>query len=101
MTKEYKAILKDLIKEYELLAKYNGSKDYLRWNVLRACLEEQKEERSKLIGKLYDLKDKLVSIYEEKYECEQYEVCFGISTAIHEIEEMIKEIFKEADSDKG
>ena len=42
MTKEYKAILKDLIKEYELLAKYNGAKDYLRWNALRDALVEIK-----------------------------------------------------------
>ena len=43
MTKEFIAILEDMTKEYELLAKYNGGKDYLRWNVLRACLEEQKQ----------------------------------------------------------
>lgn len=43
MTKEYVAILEDMIKEYELLAKYNGGRDYLRWIVLRACLDEQKQ----------------------------------------------------------
>lgn len=37
MTKEYKAILKDMIKEYELLAKYNGGKDYLRYNALQVA----------------------------------------------------------------
>lgn len=36
MTKEFIAILEDMVKEYELLAKYNGGKDYLRWNVLQA-----------------------------------------------------------------
>ena len=46
MTKEYKAILKDMIEEYELLAKYNGGKDYLRWNVLQACIDEAKDHVS-------------------------------------------------------
>ena len=46
MTKEYKAILKDMIEEYELLAKYNGGKDYLRWNVLQACVDEAEDHVS-------------------------------------------------------
>ena len=43
MTKEFIAIIEDMAKEYELLAKYNGGKDYLRWNALNVILEEQKE----------------------------------------------------------
>lgn len=46
MTKEYIAILEDMSKEYELLAKYNGGKDYLRWNVLLACIDEAKDHVS-------------------------------------------------------
>lgn len=46
MTKEFMAILEDMIKEYELLAKYNGGKDYLRWNVLRTCADEAKDHVS-------------------------------------------------------
>ena len=42
MTKEFIAILEDMISEYELLAKYNGGKDYLRWNALRDALVEIK-----------------------------------------------------------
>lgn len=37
MTKEFKAIIADMVKEYELLAKYNGGKDYLRWNALQVA----------------------------------------------------------------
>lgn len=37
MTKEFKAIISDMVKEYELLAKYNGGKDYLRWNALQVA----------------------------------------------------------------
>lgn len=44
MTKEYIAILEEIVKDYEFLAKYNGAEDYLKWNVLRACLEEQQEQ---------------------------------------------------------
>lgn len=43
MTKEFIAILEDMVKEYELLAKYNGGKDYLRWNALCAAVDEAKE----------------------------------------------------------
>ena len=46
MTKEFMAILEDMIREYELLAKYNGGKDYLRWNVLRTCADEAKDHVS-------------------------------------------------------
>lgn len=46
MTKEFIAILEDMVKEYELLAKYNGGKDYLRWNVLQACIDEAKDHVS-------------------------------------------------------
>ena len=37
MTKEFKAIIADMVKEYELLAKYNGGRDYLRWNALQVA----------------------------------------------------------------
>lgn len=37
MTKEFKAIIADMVKEHELLAKYNGGKDYLRWNALQVA----------------------------------------------------------------
>lgn len=47
MTKEFIAILQDMAKEYELLAKYNGGRDYLRWNALRACIEEQENNEAK------------------------------------------------------
>ena len=40
MIDEYTAILREHVKEYELLAKYNGNKDYLTWNVLREALFE-------------------------------------------------------------
>lgn len=46
MTKEFIAILEDMIREYELLAKYNGGKDYLRWNVLQACVDDAKDHVS-------------------------------------------------------
>ena len=46
MTKEFIAVLEDMVKEYELLAKYNGGKDYLRWNVLQACIDEAKDHVS-------------------------------------------------------
>lgn len=38
MTKEFKAIIADMVNEYELLAKYNGGKDYLRWNALQVAM---------------------------------------------------------------
>lgn len=44
MTKEFIAILEDMSKEYELLAKYNGGKDYLRWNALLVALKELKTD---------------------------------------------------------
>ena len=44
MTKEFIAILEDMSKEYELLAKYNGGKDYLRWNALQVALKELKAD---------------------------------------------------------
>lgn len=47
MTKEFIAILEDMVKEYELLSKYNGGKDYLRWNVLQACIDEAKDHEEK------------------------------------------------------
>ncbi len=40
MTKEFKAIIADMVTEYELLAKYNGGKDYLRWNALQVALTD-------------------------------------------------------------
>lgn len=43
MTKEFIAILEDMEKEYELLARYNGGGDYLRWNALRVALKELKK----------------------------------------------------------
>lgn len=43
MTKEFIAILEDITKEYELLARYNGGGDYLRWNALRVALKELKK----------------------------------------------------------
>lgn len=46
MTKEFIAILKDMAKEYELLAKYNGGKDYLRWDALLAAVDEAKDHVS-------------------------------------------------------
>lgn len=46
MTKEFIAVLEDMVKEYEFLAKYNGGKDYLRWNVLQACIDEAKDHVS-------------------------------------------------------
>lgn len=46
MTKEFIAILEDMAQEYELLAKYNGGKDYLRWNALQACIDEAKDHVS-------------------------------------------------------
>lgn len=46
MTKEFIAIIEDMVKEYELLAKYNGGKDYLRWNALQACIDEAKDHVS-------------------------------------------------------
>ena len=46
MTKEFIAILEDMVKEYELLAKYNGGKDYLRWNALLAAVDEAKDHVS-------------------------------------------------------
>lgn len=44
MTNEFIAILEDMAKEYELLAKYNGGRDYLRYNALEAALMELREE---------------------------------------------------------
>lgn len=46
MTKEFIAILEDMAQEYELLAKYNGGKDYLRWNALLAVIDEAKDHVS-------------------------------------------------------
>ena len=48
MTKEFIAILEDMVQEYELLAKYNGGKDYLRWNALQVALKELKADDKSL-----------------------------------------------------
>ena len=53
MTNEFIAILEDMAKEYELLAKYNGGRDYLRWNALQAAVMEQKEDL-KTLDKIRD-----------------------------------------------
>lgn len=44
MTKKAMMILDDMIKEYELLAKYNGGKDYERYSVLCDICKELKEK---------------------------------------------------------
>lgn len=37
-------ILKDMLKEYELLAKYNGGTDYDRWKALDLAINELEQE---------------------------------------------------------
>lgn len=46
MTKKAMMILKDMIKEYELLAKYNGGRDYERYSVLCDICKELKEKEA-------------------------------------------------------
>ena len=47
MTKEAMRILEDMIKEYELLAKYNGGRDYQRYSVLLDICKELKEKEQR------------------------------------------------------
>ena len=37
-------VLKDMFKEYELLAKYNGGVDYDRWKALEMAIQELSQE---------------------------------------------------------
>ena len=46
MTKEAMKILEDMVKEYELLAKYNGGRDYKRYSVLYDICRELKEKEA-------------------------------------------------------
>lgn len=46
MTKEAMQILTDMIKEYELLAKYNGGRDYQRYTVLCEICKELKAKEA-------------------------------------------------------
>lgn len=47
MTKRQMKILEEMIKEYELLAKYNGGKDYEKYSLLvDICKEVKVKEES-------------------------------------------------------
>ena len=50
MTKEAMRILEDMIKEYELRAKYNGGRDYQRYSVLLDICKELKEKEERRSG---------------------------------------------------
>lgn len=46
MTNEAMQILEDMIKEYELLAKYNGGRDYKRYSDLLDICKELKDKEA-------------------------------------------------------
>lgn len=47
MTKKQLQILNEMIKEYELLAKYNGGKDYEKYSLLCEICKEVKAKNTK------------------------------------------------------
>ena len=46
MEKQTLSVIKDMIKEYELLAKYNGGKDYERYSALLDVYKELSKKGS-------------------------------------------------------
>ena len=48
-------VLKDMCKEYELLAKYNGGVDYDRWKALEMLIKELSQEPLDVSNMLHDI----------------------------------------------
>lgn len=48
-------VLKDMCKEYELLAKYNGGVDYDRWKALEMLIKKLSQEPLDVSNMLHDI----------------------------------------------